>query len=136
MDPVSWTFTTAASASSCPCTIWPARRRRPGTDPDTQPVELGVKFRTDTAGFITGIRYYKADRPPAPTSAACGPRPAPGSATVTFTGEHGQRLAGGDLRRTRSPVTANTTYVASYFTPNRYAVERRLLRARGTTRGR
>ena len=36
-----------------------ARRRRRGTDPDTSPVEVGVKFRTAPDGLITGIRFYK-----------------------------------------------------------------------------
>lgn len=29
--------------------------------PITNSVELGVKFRSDVAGRITGIRFYKAD---------------------------------------------------------------------------
>ena len=34
---------------------------RPPTpaDPDTAAVELGVKFRADVAGSITGVRFYK-----------------------------------------------------------------------------
>ena len=30
------------------------------SDSDTSPVELGLKFRADTAGYVTGIRFYKA----------------------------------------------------------------------------
>jgi hypothetical protein len=30
------------------------------SDSDTGAVELGLKFRADTAGSITGIRFYKA----------------------------------------------------------------------------
>ena len=33
MDPVTWTFTTAATTSSCPCTIWPRPRRPPAPTP-------------------------------------------------------------------------------------------------------
>ena len=45
----------------CPCSIWP-RHRHAGSAPTPTPsaVELGVKFRTGTDGFITGIRFYKA----------------------------------------------------------------------------
>jgi hypothetical protein len=46
----------------CPCnTIWkPATL--PGTvdSGDAQPYEIGVKFRTDSDGYILGVRFYKA----------------------------------------------------------------------------
>ncbi|HEV8635795.1 MAG TPA: N,N-dimethylformamidase beta subunit family domain-containing protein, partial [Chloroflexota bacterium] len=53
------TFTTAAAAS-CSCSIWsgtatPAIANQ--TDPNA--VEVGVKFRANQAGQITGIRFYK-----------------------------------------------------------------------------
>ncbi len=43
---------------------------------DTGAVELGVKFRSDVAGYITGIRFYKGAATPARTSATSGPSPA------------------------------------------------------------
>ena len=53
-------------------------RRRAATDPDTSPVELGVKFRAAQNGYITGIRYYKPSRHHRhPRRARCGPAPAP-----------------------------------------------------------
>ena len=54
---------------------------------DASAVELGVKFRSDVAGFITGIRFYKGPRTPARTSATCGRPTARCSATATFTDE-------------------------------------------------
>ena len=54
------TVTVGSGNQSCPCTIWP-----PNTTPalasenDTNAVEVGVKFRSDTDGRITGIRFYK-----------------------------------------------------------------------------
>jgi hypothetical protein len=44
----------------CPCTLWP-RSTRPEieSDPDTQAVELGVKFTVDVDGAITALRFYK-----------------------------------------------------------------------------
>src|SRR5690349_17169563 len=49
-----------ALAATCPCTIWTAGQT-PVTpsENDSGAVELGVKFRSDTAGSITGIRFYK-----------------------------------------------------------------------------
>ncbi len=51
-------ITVAAQASS---TLWPSTTVPSLVDagPDSA-VELGVKFRSDTAGYITGIRFYKA----------------------------------------------------------------------------
>ncbi len=54
-----WSFTTIA-APSCPCGAWSDATTPPtpaGTDPAA--VELGVKFKVDISGFITGIRFYK-----------------------------------------------------------------------------
>ena len=87
MDPVTWSFTTTASTFSCPCTIWPGTATPATTDPDTSSVELGVKFRASTSGFITGIRYYK---PAAATGTHVGTLwTGTGTklGTATFTGE-------------------------------------------------
>src|SRR5262249_29788421 len=55
----SITITTAVPPT-CPCTIWPSTAV-PRT-PDTgvgPPLELGVRFKANSNGFITGIRFYK-----------------------------------------------------------------------------
>ncbi|MGN6617084.1 MAG: N,N-dimethylformamidase beta subunit family domain-containing protein, partial [Ilyomonas sp.] len=51
---------------NCPCNIFgpldaPAQAgtQYSGGWPDTDPVELGVKFRSTVDGYITGIRFYK-----------------------------------------------------------------------------
>ena len=45
---------------SCPCSIWPSTATPAvASDPDSSAIEVGVKFRADQAGFITGIRFYK-----------------------------------------------------------------------------
>ena len=46
---------------SCPCSIW-GDGTTPGTidSGDTASIKLGVKFTTDTPGFATGVRFYKA----------------------------------------------------------------------------
>ena len=134
MDAVSWTFTTSATASSCPCTIWPGSATPAGIDPDTSAVELGVKFRTDTPGYITGIRYY---RPSQATGTHVGSL---WSATGTRLGQvtfAGGTASGWQEAIFSSPVavTANTTYVASYFTPSRYVVNSGYFASAGTTRG-
>ena len=50
------------STLTCPCSLWNPATTTPATvdagDPSS--VELGVKFRTDVSGYITGIRFYKS----------------------------------------------------------------------------
>ena len=46
---------------SCPCSMWPPSAAPDVTGfPDGRAVELGMKFRTDADGFITGIRFFKS----------------------------------------------------------------------------
>ena len=55
---MTWSFTTAAPPPVV-SSIWPATATPAGADSDNNAVEVGVKFRTDTAGYITGLRFYK-----------------------------------------------------------------------------
>ncbi|HKA28556.1 MAG TPA: DUF4082 domain-containing protein, partial [Candidatus Binatia bacterium] len=85
-----------------------------GGDPGA--VELGVKFRSDVAGTITGIRFYKSA---ANTGTHVGNLWTTAGAklgTVTFTGE---TASGWQQMNFATPVAiqANTVYVASYFAP-------------------
>ena len=137
MDQVTWTFTTAASGNGCPCTIWP-NSAVPGTSAanDSSAVELGVKFRANQAGYITGIRFYKGTGNTGTHTGSLWNRTGNNRlATATFTGES----ATGWQQATFSapvPVTANTTYVASYYAPvGRYAVNTNYFASSATTRG-
>src|SRR5689334_16045813 len=49
-----------SAAATCPCTIFTSGQT-PANPSENDPaaVELGVKFRVDQAGFITGVRFYK-----------------------------------------------------------------------------
>jgi hypothetical protein len=105
----------AVNASlGCPCTIWPTTAVPSFTDggPDA-PAELGVTFRADSDGNITGIRFYKSA---ANTGTHVGNLWSSAGtllATATFSGES---ASGWQQVNFSSPVaiTANTTYVASY----------------------
>lgn len=77
------------------------------------PVTLGLKFQSDVAGSVTGIRFYKSV---ANTGSHTGTLwDASGNAlgSVTFTGE---TASGWQAALLSTPVTisANTTYVVSY----------------------
>ncbi|HEX5917856.1 MAG TPA: DUF4082 domain-containing protein [Nocardioides sp.] len=134
MDAVTWTFTTTASASGCPCTIWPVSATPAGIDPDTSAVELGVKFRTDTPGYITGIRYYRPSQATGTHVGSLWSATGTRLAQVTFAGG---TASGWQEAVFSAPVavTANTTYVASYFTPSRYVVNSGYFASAATTRG-
>jgi hypothetical protein len=89
---------------------------------DNGSVVLGVKFTSDVAGSVTGIRFYKAA---ANTGTHVGALWSAGGqllAQGTFTGE---TASGWQSVTFASPVAiaANTTYVATYLAPNgRYSV--------------
>ena len=113
----SWTFTTAAPRA-CPCSIWStAATPEDASMGDTNSVELGLRFRADVAGYVTGIRFYKGPANTGVHEASLWT----GSGTLlgraTFTNE----TAGGWQQvsfATPIAVQANTTYIASYHAPN------------------
>src|SRR6195256_4334946 len=77
------------------------------------PVELGVSFKADTSGTITGVRFYKSAANTGLHKGHLWSRTGALLATVTFTGE----TASGWQQATFSTtvaITANTVYVASY----------------------
>jgi hypothetical protein len=113
---VSWNFTTAAAPQTCPCSIW-TTATVPGTPSgsDSQSIEVGVKFVSDTNGYINAIRFYKGSgntgthivnlwrvdgtllaSAPSNTETSVGWQEVPFSSPVT--------------------IVAGATYVASYYT--------------------
>jgi hypothetical protein len=83
---------------------------------DTHSVELGVKFSSEAAGTVTGIRFYKAATN---TGTHIGSLWTTGGtllASATFTGE---TASGWQQVNFSTPVTItpNTTYVAGYLAP-------------------
>ncbi|GAA1995068.1 DUF4082 domain-containing protein [Catenulispora subtropica] len=103
----------------CPCVIFPSTATPSHADSgDGASVELGTKFRTSTAGKVTGVRFFQSVANTGSHTASLwtstgqllGTTPAstatvtsPGWQTLTFT----------------NPVMikANTTYVVSYHAP-------------------
>lgn len=98
--------------------LWPSNPT-PGTisDADTAAVELGVKFRSSVAAQVLGVRFYKGPQNTGTHSGSLWTTGGVRLATVTFTGE---TASGWQEMLFASPVaiSANTTYVASYFAPN------------------
>jgi hypothetical protein len=114
--PYSWTFTTGNAIVGA--TIWNASTV-PGTPDavDGNAVELGVQFRSDTAGTISGIRFYKGTGNTGTHVGHLWTSTGTLLATATFTGE---TASGWQQVNFATPVaiSANTTYVASYYAPN------------------
>ena len=113
------TVPVTVGARSCPCSLWGAGATPAVVaDPDTTPIELGVKFRSDVAGQVTALRFYKG---PGNSGthvghlwAGTGGTPL---ATVTFTGESASGWQQANLG-TPVTLTPGATYVASYYAPN------------------
>ena len=103
--------TAQASFSFWPSTVVPVVVDE---GPDS-PVELGVKFRSDSNGYITGIRFYKASTNTGPHVANLWTSTGTLLATATFSNES---ASGWQQVNFSTPVyiTANTVYVASYHT--------------------
>jgi len=114
--------------SSCAVTvttvsIWPSSAQ-PGTAfyNDPKPVTLGTKFRSDMAGTITGIRFYKGA---GNSGTHIGLLYSAGGALLaqaTFTGE---TASGWQQVSFAAPVNiaANTTYIAAFYTTSGFAVD-------------
>src|SRR5438128_11385865 len=112
-----------ADASACPCSIW-STSVNPGTeanDNSSTGVNLGIKFHSDTAGYIKAIRFYKhIDNTGTHTGYLWDANGAQlGSATSDINSE---TTTGWQQVALNPPVAipANTTYVASHYAPNRY----------------
>lgn len=84
---------------------------------DLPSIEVGVKFRSAANGYITGIRFYKGAANTGTHTGTLWNSNGTALATATFTGE---TASGWQEVRFATPVaiTPNTTYIASYFSPN------------------
>jgi Domain of unknown function (DUF4082)/Bacterial Ig-like domain (group 2)/Putative Ig domain/Bacterial Ig domain len=99
-------------------TLWPSTAIPAVVDPGADsPVQLGMKFRSDLNGKITGIRFYKASTNTGTHVANLWTSTGSLLATATFTGE---TVSGWQqvLFSSPVPITANTIYVASYHALN------------------
>ena len=86
------------------------------------PVELGVSFKSDVSGYITGIRFYKGVNNTGTHLGHLWSSTGTLLATAIFTGE---TASGWQQVNFSSPVaiTANTVYVASYYTTGHWSID-------------
>ncbi len=129
----SWQFTTSmGSAANCPCTLWPDSAVPGQTSAnDSQSVEVGVQFKSDLTGYITGIRFYKGPTNGGTHVANLWTADGTHLATATYTGE----TATGWQTATFAqpvPIASNTVYVASTLDPmGGYAQDQTYFQAQG-----
>jgi len=104
-------------AASCPCSIWnDSFTPAVASVNDTNAVELGVKFRSDVAGFVTGARFYKGAQNTGTHTAHLWSSGGTPLGSMTFSGE---TASGWQQAQLVPPVAidANTLYVVSYHAP-------------------
>ena len=102
---------------------------------DATPVEVGMRFRVDTTGVITALRFYKAQANSGTHVAHIWTSAGALLGTATFTNE---TASGWQTAVFSAPVsvTAGTTYVASYTAPNgHYSVSRNYFSPLGVDNG-
>lgn len=124
------------AAQTAPESIWASSAKpKVVTDNDTAAVELGVKFRADVSGKITGVRFYKGPLNTGTHTGSLWTTSGTLLARATFTNESS---SGWQQVTFSTPVnvTANTVYVASYHTTKgRYSVDENGFRNAGVDRG-
>ena len=107
---------TPESSLSCPCNVFGTQT--PGTvdSGDGSAVNLGMAFTTDTNGYITGARFYKASTNTGTHVGSLWSATGTLLAQATFAGE---TASGWQQVSFSTPVavTAGTTYVVSYYAP-------------------
>lgn len=115
--PYSWSFTTKAAPAACPCSIFsPTAAPATANTNDRKAVEVGMKFRSDVAGMVTGVRFFKGSFNTGTHVGHVWSSTGTLLASVTFVGEtaSGWQQA---IFSSPVPISANTTYVVSYFAP-------------------
>jgi WD40 repeat protein len=118
---VTWSFTTMPSPG-CPCSVWtPLDAPVVASDPDPNAIEIGMRFRADLDGWVTGVRFYKGTANIGTHVGNLWTAEGLRLATATFTNETASGWQQVDFANPVA-ITANTEYVVSYFAPNgRYA---------------
>ena len=106
----------AVTPTAVPDTIFGTSAPATVDSGDPNPVELGVKFSSEVAGTVTGVRFYKATTNTGTHVGSLWSSTGTLLASATFSSE---TASGWQQVSFSKPVaiTANTTYVAAYFAP-------------------
>lgn len=114
----SVTVTVAAGGAEvqCPCALRLPTGAGPADDPDSVPVELGLRFRTDRPGSVLGLLFVRYFDNTGPYLGHLWTADGELLAAVTLA----DTVDGFPYLRFDQPVPieADTTYVLSYYTPS------------------
>jgi hypothetical protein len=105
---------------TCPCSLFGDNITPGSTNVDAgdpTPVELGMKFKSDTYGTVSAIRFYKSAANTGTHTGSLWSADGTRLAQVTFSGETGSGWQTANLS-TPVSILPNTTYVVSYFAPS------------------
>ena len=108
--------TATIAPANCPCSIWNNSVAPWNVDEnDANAIEVGMKFRSDVNGQITGLRFYKSPNNTGTHTGHLWTSAGTLLGSLTFTGES---ASGWQQASFAAPIsiTAGTTYVASYHT--------------------
>lgn len=114
----------SAEGATATTSIWPTTAvPAVSAANDSAAVEVGVKFRSDVAGTVTGIRFYKGSGNTGSHVGKLWTASGRLLASVTFKNESASGWQQANFSNAVT-ISANTTYVASYWTSTgRYAVD-------------
>jgi hypothetical protein len=118
---VTWTFTTGAPASESASIFLETDAPVVTNANDGAAIELGVRFRAATAGYITALRFYKGFQDTGTHVGNLWTNSGLLLATVTFTDETASGWQEAPLALP-VPIGGNVTYVASYHSAAGYYV--------------
>ena len=112
----SWSFTTAVGSSGTSYSLISATPTT-AAENDSGAVEVGMAFSSSLAGTVSAIRFYKGTGNTGTHTGSLWSSTGTRLATVTFTGETATGWQTATLATPYS-LTAETTYVVSYFAPS------------------
>jgi hypothetical protein len=108
----------AQTPDTCPCSIWDSSATPTTVDGgDGAATEVGVRFRSDVPGYVTGIRFYKAATNTGTHPVSLWTNTGTLLSSATAAGESSSGWQEADFA-TPVAIVANTTYVAAYLAPN------------------
>lgn len=115
--PFDWTFTTATRVGETPATLWETSMTPAVVAADdVSAVQLGLKFRSDVDGVITALRFYKGPGNAGPHVGKLWTSNGELLGSVNFEAETAIGWQQANFAAP-VPISAGSTYVASYHAP-------------------
>ncbi|HYA45793.1 MAG TPA: DUF4082 domain-containing protein [Acidimicrobiales bacterium] len=126
----------SGSTVACPCSVFnPLDTPANLSSSSTQAVQVGMKFSSSVAGYVTAVRFYKGPKNTGTHIGHLWSRNGALLASITFTNE---TVSGWQQASFSTPVAiaANTTYIVSYRTQSgHYSFNTRYFSTSGVDNG-